>query len=111
MSALEDDKNLGSPEEGFRELFLQYHRAAVNLFRRYGFSDEESHELTQETFLRVYKGWTKFRGESQLSTWIFQIARNLALNEVRSRSTLKRETQESTLPDSPAPGDDLPVLP
>ena len=40
-----------------------------------GFSEDEARELTQETFLRVYKGWRDFRGEAQLSTWIFQISR------------------------------------
>lgn len=101
MSALEDEGAIrrlvaraqggDSLEEDFRELFLRHYKAVSFFFRRYGFSEEESRELTQETFLRVYKGIGQFGGEMRLASWIYQIARNLALNEVRSRATMKRD--------------------
>jgi RNA polymerase sigma-70 factor (ECF subfamily) len=81
----------------FREVFHRYYWSVCKLFRRYGFSEEEAQELTQDAFLRVHKAWADFRGESQLTTWVFQIARNLALNAVRSRKTLKRDAQEVSL--------------
>lgn len=96
MLAEQPPTGFGSDKE-FSEVVLQYYRPVWGVIRRHGFSDEEARELTQETFLRVYKGWTKFRGEAQLSTWIFQIARNIALNEVRSRATLKRDAAEVSM--------------
>jgi RNA polymerase sigma-70 factor (ECF subfamily) len=43
-------------------------------------------DLTQETFARVSQGLTTFRGESAVSTWIYRIATNLALDRARSRA-------------------------
>jgi RNA polymerase sigma-70 factor (ECF subfamily) len=86
-----------SSEDEFNETFFRYWRPAYSYFLRYGFSEEESLELAQETFLRVYKGWESFRGEARMATWIFQIARNIALNQLRGRSTQKREGAEVSL--------------
>jgi RNA polymerase sigma-70 factor (ECF subfamily) len=46
----------------------------------------EAEELTQETFLRVFGALDGFRGESKLSTWIYRIATNVALDRLRSKS-------------------------
>ena len=43
-------------------------------------------DLTQETFLRVFKALEYFDARSRLSTWIYTIASNLAKNELRNRS-------------------------
>ena len=102
MLAEQPPMGFGSDKE-FGEVVLQYYRPVLYVVRRHGFSEDEARELTQETFLRVYKGWTKFRGEAQLSTWIFQIARNIALNEKRSRATLKRDAAEVSLEEAWGP--------
>jgi RNA polymerase sigma-70 factor, ECF subfamily len=88
------------------ELFRRYYRPVQAFFARRGFSTEESRDLAQETFFRVYKNWASFRGESSEVTWLFQIATNLYRNEVRSRSTLKRDMQEVPLEQTDG---DLPV--
>ncbi|HSH68692.1 MAG TPA: sigma-70 family RNA polymerase sigma factor [Deferrisomatales bacterium] len=46
----------------------------------------EAEELTQETFLKVSRALPEFRGESQLSTWVYRIATHVALDRLRSRS-------------------------
>ena len=46
----------------------------------------EAEELTQETFLKVSRALAEFRGESQLSTWIYRIATHVAVDRLRSRS-------------------------
>jgi len=48
--------------------------------------EHEAEDLTQETFVKVHQGLEKFRGESQLSTWIYRIATNTALDRLRSPS-------------------------
>lgn len=82
------------------ELFQQYYRPVVAFFMRRGFSIEESRDLAQETFLRVYKHMESFRGESSVETWLFQIAGNLYKNTLRSRQALKRDAQEVSLDES-----------
>jgi RNA polymerase sigma-70 factor, ECF subfamily len=38
-------------------------------------------ELTHDTFIKAFKGYARFRGESSLKTWLFKIARNTYVNE------------------------------
>lgn len=47
---------------------------------------EEADDLTQEVFIRVSRALKDFRGDSQLSTWIYRIATNAALDKFRSSS-------------------------
>jgi len=46
----------------------------------------EAEDLTQETFVKVNLALENFRGESKLSTWIYRIATNTALDRLRSPS-------------------------
>jgi RNA polymerase sigma-70 factor (ECF subfamily) len=43
----------------------------------------EAEDLTQELFARVSKSLSSFRGESNISTWIYRIATNLAIDRIR----------------------------
>ncbi len=47
---------------------------------------DEAEDLTQEVFVKVSKGLKNFREESKLSTWIYKIATNTALDRLRSPS-------------------------
>ena len=47
---------------------------------------DEADDLTQEVFMKVGQGLKDFRGESKLSTWIYRIATNHALDHLRNRS-------------------------
>jgi RNA polymerase sigma-70 factor (ECF subfamily) len=93
----------------FRKIFDEHYGRVVRFFAARGFSNEESSDLAQETFLRVYKGLETFRGDSHLETWLFQIARNLSLNVLRDRGARKRSGTEIPLedigePHQPGPG-------
>lgn len=44
-----------------------------------------AHDLAQEAFVRVYRHRARYRPVARFSTWLYTIARNLALNEVRNR--------------------------
>lgn len=46
---------------------------------------EEAEDLTQDLFFNVFRARKKYRPEARLSTWIFTIAHNLAMNQIRSR--------------------------
>lgn len=52
---------------------------------------EEARDLTQETFLRAFQNITRFRGESDLRTWIYRIAINQARNRWRWWRRRRRE--------------------
>ncbi len=54
-------------------------RLSLHLTNDRGLADD----VTQDTFVRVYRFLPRFRGESKFSTWLFAIARNCALDELR----------------------------
>jgi len=56
-------------------------------------------DITQEVFIRAYRGIGEFRGDSAVRSWLYRIATNLSLNAV----TRQRERPTGNLPDTPAP--------
>lgn len=57
-------------------MYERFRGPVWRLARRLTGNDEEALDTTQEIFLRVWRGLPGFRGESRLSTWVFQIAWN-----------------------------------
>jgi RNA polymerase sigma-70 factor (ECF subfamily) len=84
-------------DESFEQVFHQHYRLVLAFFTRRGFTPQESEDLTQEAFFRVYRSRDSFRGDSQFTTWLFQICTNLFRNNVRDRSAQKRDAQEVSL--------------
>lgn len=59
-------------------------------------SDEQvAEDLLQETFVRIHQGLDGLAGEQRLTAWVFQIARNLAIDHQRSRGTGFREEDDA----------------
>ncbi|MBI5878931.1 MAG: sigma-70 family RNA polymerase sigma factor [Chloroflexi bacterium] len=58
--------------------------------------EHEAEDLTQDVFVKVSRALKTFRGESQLSTWLYRIATNAAFDRLRSPSFRKRLSENST---------------
>src|SRR5215470_10559258 len=67
----------------FEDLVSQYERQVYSLCFRLLGEAEEARDAAQETFLKVYRGLSGFRGEAGLKTWIYRIAINQAMNQRR----------------------------
>lgn len=74
-------------ERNFRFLFEIYYDPTRYFLARRVSSHEDCLDLTQETFLRVYKGLEGYRGEAQFGTWVFRIAFNTYLKWLRRART------------------------
>ncbi len=76
-------------EAGFEELYRSYGEVVYRLAYRIIGHHEEARDVTQETFLQVYRSINGFREESQLSTWILTITRNLCyrISERQQKTT------------------------
>ena len=61
--------------------------------------EHEAEDLTQEVFVKVSRALETFRGESQLSTWLYRIATHAAIDKMRSLS-FRQDAQKSSLDDS-----------
>lgn len=69
--------------DSFNRLVLENQEKIYSLFRRMVASHDEADDLTQETFIKVYKNLSKFRCESTPFTWIYRIAVNTGINYLR----------------------------
>ena len=67
----------------FDELVTLFERQVYSLCYRMLGDPEESRDAAQETFLKIYRGMGRFRGECGLKTWIYRIAINQAMNQQR----------------------------
>jgi len=70
-------------QEAFRQIYEAYHKKIYRLIYRYCHDPEETLDLTQEVFIRVYKGISNFRSDCSLETWIYQIAINTVTSAMR----------------------------
>lgn len=84
-----------------RVLYERYRRRVFSLVMRIA-GQQEAEELTQEVFLKAFRGLDRFRGEAQLGTWLYRLAVNAALSQV-ARSKDRRKAPESALERLPAP--------
>src|SRR5262245_36197979 len=67
----------------FEELVAHFERPVYSLCFRLLGEAEEARDAAQETFLKVYRGLSGFRGDAGLKTWICRIAINQAMNQKR----------------------------
>ena len=89
----------------FAELVDKYKQPVMNLVYRFIRDATEAEDLAQNVFVQVYKSAPRYEVSARFSTWLFTIARNLCLNEIRRRSRHPADSLDaSSNPDS----DDLP---
>ncbi len=77
----------------FREIYGKYHPGILRFLARL-VGREEAEDVAQEVFLKVDRGHPDFRGDSAIGTWIYRIARNAALDRLRSRAGWDRKADE-----------------
>lgn len=85
----------------FQDLFRRYYRPVLGFFARKGFAPEDALDLTQETFLGIYKGLGAFRGESRIETWLYKVATTTYLKRLRASATAKRAGVELAYDEAP----------
>ena len=67
-------------ESAFTEIVTRYRGKIYGLTLNLLHNAADAEEVTQDTFIRAYRGLIRFRGESSLATWLHRIALNLARN-------------------------------
>jgi RNA polymerase sigma-70 factor (ECF subfamily) len=72
--------------EAFRLIFERYSRPVISFIFDMVNDRALAEELTQETFVRAFRGIHTMRRETKLSTWLFGIARNVARESLRARA-------------------------
>jgi len=70
-------------ERGFRILLSQYKERIYWHIRRFLYDHDNTNDVVQNVFIKVWKSLDTFRGESKLYSWIYRIATNESLNYIR----------------------------
>src|SRR6202012_3533206 len=73
----------GGSEEPFASLIAQYHGPLYSLIARTIPDPCEAADITQDVFIKIYRGIGNFHGDSSLRTWIYRIALHEASNQRR----------------------------
>ena len=69
----------------YRELVERVEKPLINFLLRYVGERHVAEDLFQETFVRVVRSIGEFQPDASLTTWIYTLARNLALDHLKSR--------------------------
>ena len=104
-AAILDLYRAGHIEEAFRKLVAEHGDNVYNT-ALFTLNDEMlAQDASQEVFLRVYRNLKRFKGDAQLSTWLYRIVKNVCYDLLKKRKPERlEERQESRLrDDSPTP--------
>jgi RNA polymerase sigma-70 factor (ECF subfamily) len=85
--------------EAFAKLVEKYKQPVMNMIQRTLHDATEAEDLAQNVFIQVYKSADRYRVAAKFSTWLFTIARNLCLNEIRRRSRHPAESLDAPHPE------------
>ena len=79
----------------FDEIFHQYKDSVYKMIRRTVFSHDDTMDISQNVFINIYKYLPGFKGDSDISTWIYRIT----VNETLRFLNQKYEKQKSYVED------------
>jgi RNA polymerase sigma-70 factor (ECF subfamily) len=87
---IESDEQLvtafrGGDSSAFDALVQRWERKIQGAVYRIMGPGEDARDLTQETFLRAYRGLSTFKSEARFSSWLYQIALNLCRDRLRQK--------------------------
>jgi len=88
-----DEELLDSARAGDEEAFgafVRRHTATVHRWMARAVGEGDADDMTQDVFLKAYRGLPRFRGEAPPRAWLASIADNAVKNRYRSRSRFRR---------------------
>jgi len=87
MTTNDDQKLIESIKNGdtraYAQLVDRYKDLVYTLALRMLKHREEAEEVAQDTFIKVFKSLSKFKGDSKFSTWIYKVAYNTCLDRIK----------------------------
>jgi RNA polymerase sigma-70 factor, ECF subfamily len=87
----------------FETLFRKHQTYVYNVALGMLCNSEDAADITQETFLRLHRNLDSFRGDSSFSTWLYRVAVNLCITELRRRGRSRFQFLEEIQHDEDSP--------
>lgn len=97
---IHDLQEKSTSEAAFRTLMETYGEKVYWLIRKMVLNHDDANDLAQSSFMKVWTNIQNFRGDARLSTWIYKIAVNEAinfLNKEKQRNNIIGEGEDSYL--------------
>ena len=86
--------------KAFEQLYERHNRRVYSVCLRMTHNVSEAEDLTQETFIQLFRKIGSFRGDSAFTTWLHRLTVNQVLMHFRKRSVkLERTTEEGETPE------------
>src|SRR5438046_6973226 len=82
---------LGGQSAAFDVIVERHRRSVYLLCYRFVSNHEDASDLSQDVFLRAYRGLRSFRGQSSLATWLYRIGVNVCLNRVAVKKPIMED--------------------
>ncbi len=115
MDTAADDRELVAAAQGgdraaLESLLRRHHDRVFALCRRITGSDADAADATQEALIAIVRGLPRFDGRARFSTWIYRIATNACLDELRRQRRRSTAALASTDGSEHDVLDDVPLL-
>ena len=81
--------------EAFQKLLLTYQKPLYNHIRNIVLNHDDTDDVLQNTFIKVFKNLKNFKGDSKLFSWIYRIATNEALTFLNQKAKKNGITSEA----------------
>ena len=97
MEEKEFIQNLLNPKtqnEAFQKLLLDYQRPLYNHIRNIVLNHDDTDDVLQNTFVKVFQNLKNFKGESKLFSWMYRIATNEAITFINKKAKQNGTTSE-----------------
>jgi len=79
-------KNASTQDKAFRKLMGQYKERLYWHIRKIVISHDDADDVLQNTFIKIYRSISKFKGDSKLYSWMYRIATNEAITFINKRA-------------------------
>ncbi|MEK6451736.1 MULTISPECIES: RNA polymerase sigma factor [unclassified Myroides] len=87
-------KNSVTKHEAFRELMSLYQERLYLHIRTLVLNHDDTDDVLQETFIKIFQNIDKFKGDSKLFSWMYRIATNQALDFLKQRKNKMKVNSE-----------------
>ena len=83
----------GSKDRGFTLILEKYQQRLYWHIRKMVISHDDTDDVLQNTFIKIWNGLDKFRGDSSLYTWLYRITTNETLTFLKSKQRKQQQQQ------------------
>jgi RNA polymerase sigma-70 factor (ECF subfamily) len=86
--------------QAFTTIVTKYGEMIFTIVRKIVVNREEAEDITQEVFIKIFNSLDKFREESEFSTWLYKIAYNTTISELRKKKIYCVPIEDNLLPNN-----------